>query len=65
MFVRPELRGQGIGGALVASVVAAAEERRYARLVVAPSERAVSLYRRAGFTAADGSSGELLLVRSA
>ena len=60
LFVREELRGRGLGAALLSAVVAAAGERGYARLVVSPADLAKPLYRRAGFAdAADG-----LLVRS-
>jgi GNAT superfamily N-acetyltransferase len=49
MFVREDSRNRGIGAALLAEVIAAAEERSYARLVVSPIAEALSLYRRAGF----------------
>src|SRR5437764_554395 len=48
MFVREELRNRGIGSALLAAIVAEADTRGYARLVLSPTERAVPLYRRAG-----------------
>ncbi len=64
MFVREEHRGRGVGGALLAELVATACERGYARLVVRPSAEAQALYARAGFAPADGSAGELLLVRA-
>ena len=60
MFVREESRGHGIGAALLDTVVAAADERGYVRLVVAPADLARPLYRRAGFTDA----GDGLLVRA-
>jgi GNAT superfamily N-acetyltransferase len=63
MFVSETFRNQGIGSRLLAALVAAAEERSYARLVLSPSARAVPFFQRAGFVAADDSSGELLLVR--
>ena len=64
MFVREEHRARGIGAALLAAIVAAADEREYARLVLSPSERAVPFYRRAGFGAADAAGGgDRLLVR--
>ena len=50
---------------LLAELIAVAEERSYARLVLAPSARAAPFFQRSGFVAADESSGELLLVRSA
>jgi GNAT superfamily N-acetyltransferase len=64
MFVREELRGRGIGSALLAAVVAAAGERGYARLVLSPSARALPFYRRAGFVVPDDAAGDdRLLVR--
>jgi GNAT superfamily N-acetyltransferase len=64
MFVREELRDRGVGGALIAAVVAEADARGYARLVLSPSERAVPFYLRAGFVVPDGSAGgDRLLVR--
>jgi GNAT superfamily N-acetyltransferase len=64
MFVREDLRNRGIGSALLAAVVAAAEARDYARLVVSPSEEALTFYARGGFVAADGEgAADLLLVR--
>ena len=49
LFVREGSRNRGVGSALLAEVIAAAEERSYARLVVSPSAGASSLFRRAGF----------------
>ena len=64
MFVREDLRNRGIGSALLRTIIAAAEERDYVRLVLAPSAGAVEFYRRAGFVAADGTAGgDRLLVR--
>jgi GNAT superfamily N-acetyltransferase len=64
MFVREDVRNRGIGSALLAAVIAAADERRYARLVLSPSARAVPLYRRAGFVVPDDGAGDdRLLVR--
>jgi GNAT superfamily N-acetyltransferase len=64
MFVREELRNRGIGSALLAAAVAAADERGYARLVLSPSAESVSLYRRAGFVVPDEAVGDhRLLVR--
>jgi GNAT superfamily N-acetyltransferase len=65
MFVREDLRDRGIGSALLARILATADERGYARLVLSPSPRALAFYRRAGFivpgdAAADG---DRLLVR--
>ena len=58
MFVREDSRRRGIGSALLAAIVAAAEERAYARLVLSPSEEALALYRRAGFVYADEAAGD-------
>jgi GNAT superfamily N-acetyltransferase len=64
MFVREELRGRGVGSALLEAVTAAADERGYARLVLSPSARALPFYRRAGFVVPDDSAGgDRLLVR--
>lgn len=63
LFVREELRGRGIGTALVAAVTTEAERRRYVRLVLSPSEPAVELFRRAGFVEPGAGSGQRLLVR--
>jgi GNAT superfamily N-acetyltransferase len=65
MFVREEARGRGIGTALLEAVIAAAEERGYARLVLSPAERAVAFYERAGFAVPGAAGGDRLLVRSA
>jgi GNAT superfamily N-acetyltransferase len=66
MFVREDVRDRGIGSALLAEIVAAAEERGYVRLVCSPSARALPFYRRAGFVVPDESAGEhRLLVRVA
>jgi GNAT superfamily N-acetyltransferase len=64
MFVREEHRNRGIGSALLTAIVAAAEERGYARLVLSPSARALRFYRRAGFVIPDDAAGDhRLLVR--
>jgi GNAT superfamily N-acetyltransferase len=66
MFVREDLRSRGIGSALLAAVIEESEARGYARLVLSPTERAVTLYRRAGFVDADASAGnDRMLVRVA
>lgn len=49
MFVRDEFRNQGVGSALLSAIVASADERAYARVVLSPSKRAVPFYQRAGF----------------
>ena len=64
MFVREDLRGRGIGSALLAALVATSDERGYVRLVLSPTERAVPFYRRAGFVVPDDAAGDdRLLVR--
>ncbi len=63
MFVRENFRGRGIGSALLAALIAAADERRYVRLVVSPSARAQSLYWRAGFIVPDPAGDDRLFVR--
>jgi GNAT superfamily N-acetyltransferase len=64
MFVRAEMRGRGVGSALLGAVVAAADGRGYARVVLAPSERAVAFYRARGFVVpVEDAGGDRLLVR--
>ena len=63
MFVRDEFRNRGVGSALLTAVVASADERAYARLVLSPSARAVPFYRRAGFVVPDDPTRDPLLVR--
>jgi GNAT superfamily N-acetyltransferase len=63
MFVREELRNQGIGSALLDAVIAAADARAYARLVLSPAERAVAFYARAGFVPPGVAGSDRLLVR--
>jgi GNAT superfamily N-acetyltransferase len=66
MFVREEVRNRGVGSALLSAIIAAAEERGYARLVLSPSARALPFYRRAGFVVPDDAVGDdRLLVRPA
>jgi GNAT superfamily N-acetyltransferase len=43
MFVLEEYRNRGIGSALLAAIVAAADHRRYVRLVLSPSQAATPL----------------------
>jgi GNAT superfamily N-acetyltransferase len=49
VYVRPAHRGTGLGRELVDAVTSYADEHGFARLVLAPSERSVPLYTRAGF----------------
>ncbi len=64
MFVLEGYRGRGIGSALLAAIIEAADERAYTRLVLSPSARAVSFYERAGFIVPDGAAeNDRLLVR--
>jgi GNAT superfamily N-acetyltransferase len=64
MFVREDLRNRGIGSALLTTLIAAADERCYARLVLSPSARSLPFYRRAGFMVPDETAGDdRLLVR--
>jgi GNAT superfamily N-acetyltransferase len=66
MFVREGLRDRGIGSSLLSAVIAAADERGYARLVLSPTERALPFYARAGFVVPDDAVGDdRLLVRPA
>jgi GNAT superfamily N-acetyltransferase len=61
MFVRAEHRNRGVASALRNAIVAAADERGYARLVLSPSAEALPLYERAGFIVPAGD--HRLLVR--
>jgi GNAT superfamily N-acetyltransferase len=64
VFVREDVRDRGIGSALLAALVAAADERGYVRLVLSPQERALPFFRRAGFVFAGEAAGDhRLLVR--
>ena len=64
MYVREDLRNRGIGSALLTTIIAAAEERRHARLVLSPSARSLPFYRRAGFVVPNDAAGDdRLLVR--
>jgi GNAT superfamily N-acetyltransferase len=64
MFVREDSRNRGIGSALLTTIVTAADERAYARLVLSPSARALPFYRRAGFIVPDDAAADdRLLVR--
>jgi GNAT superfamily N-acetyltransferase len=64
MFVREEHRKRGIGSALLGAIIATADERGYARVVLSPSRRSIPFYRRAGFIVPDAGAGDdRLLVR--
>jgi GNAT superfamily N-acetyltransferase len=60
VFVPRTHRAQGIGTAMMTELTAYADGIGLVRLVLSPSERSVSLYRRAGFGVAD-----TLMVRKA
>jgi GNAT superfamily N-acetyltransferase len=53
LFVDPDVRGDGIGAALVQAAVHCARDEGLARLVLSPSELSTPLYSRLGFRAAD------------
>ena len=64
VFVRDAYRNRGIGSALLAALITAADERSYARLVLSPSARALPFFQRSGFVVADAAAGpDVLLVR--
>ena len=52
VFVDADRRDSGVGRQLLDAATAYAEEHRFARLVLSPSERSVPFYRRAGFVPA-------------
>lgn len=56
-FVLAAHRDQGIGSRLLAAVLAHADSRGFARVVLRPSQRAIPFYQRAGF----GTEGGLLV----
>ena len=58
VYVQPDLRSEGLGGRLMDEALAFAREREVAEVVVWPSARSVSFYRRSGF----GSEGAPLLL---
>ena len=49
MYVEADLRNDGLGSRLMHAALAFAREREVSEVVVWPSERSVSFYRRAGF----------------
>ncbi|HLY49346.1 MAG TPA: GNAT family N-acetyltransferase [Solirubrobacteraceae bacterium] len=64
MFVLEPYRARGIGTALLSAIISAADDRSYVRLVLSPSEGALSFYRRMGFVTPDERvRGDRLLVR--
>jgi GNAT superfamily N-acetyltransferase len=60
-YVDDAVRGRGVGTRLLDAVIARARADRLELLVVWPSERAASLYRRAGFRVPRGADGLLEL----
>jgi GNAT superfamily N-acetyltransferase len=52
-FILAAYRNQGIGTQLLGAVLRYADENDLARVVLSPSAKAISLYRRAGFGSAD------------
>ena len=50
LYVRSEYRGAGIGAQLVDCVIRSADRRGYRKVILSPSERAIPLYSRHGFT---------------
>jgi GNAT superfamily N-acetyltransferase len=58
-YVLPGYRNRGVGTRLIEAVLAHADARGFARVVLSPSPRSVAFYRRAGFGPA-----ETLLLRS-
>jgi GNAT superfamily N-acetyltransferase len=51
-FVLAAYRDRGIGGRLLDALLSYADEHGFVRVVANPSERAIPLYARAGFTSA-------------
>jgi ribosomal protein S18 acetylase RimI-like enzyme len=49
MSVRPQARGRGVGTGMVTTLLLAARDSSCHRVVLHSSEKAVELYRRAGF----------------
>jgi len=59
-FVLAAYRNQGVGGKLIGALLEYADENRFARVVLSPSERSIPFYERVGFGPADA-----LLLRTA
>ncbi len=53
MYVAPERRNMGVGGQLLATLLAHADAAGFERVVLSPTERSIPFYRRAGFDVAD------------
>jgi GNAT superfamily N-acetyltransferase len=66
MYVAAAHRNHGLGSRLLEIVLAAADERGYRRVVLAPSPRSIPFYRRAGFIdAGPQADGDRIMVRPA
>ena len=52
VYVEADRRNRGVGRAMLDEAVAYADDRRFARLLLSPSERSVPFYERAGFAPA-------------
>ena len=64
MFVLERYRNAGLGTRLLDAVIAAADQRGYTRIVLAPTVRAIPFYRRAGFIdAGKGAGPHRLMIR--
>lgn len=57
VYVLPEYRDAGVGSTLIAAVLRYADDVRLEHVTVHANDRALPLYKRAGFTA----DGELLI----
>ncbi len=53
LYVRPERRGHGTGGALLAAAIQESEARRLDAVILWPTPESRSLYERHGFTVRD------------
>jgi len=53
-FVLAPYRNRGVGARLLTALLAHADDHRYLRVVLRPSERAIPFYQRAGFAAVGG-----------
>lgn len=50
LYVVPDTRRNGVGEALVHTVLTEAQIRGYVKVVLSPTEQSIPLYRRCGFT---------------